>query len=221
MLYAEIRRQFTSATFVPLVVFSVALNAVSMFGTASGRLHAPGNVLDPTELTHALVALGFGASLVSLIYGAIFAARDIDTRFIIRQSYLAGGVWHLFAHKACICVVAGLVFGVLANVTSHGVSTILLAPRGASVDVRGDTPAILAGVVCSVAGYSLIGFAVGWLIRNTIAATITVVIYTLVVESLVIAWNPDLGRLLPSRAFDWDSSSFPHPRPGGRDCRAL
>ncbi len=48
--------------------------------------------------------------------------------------------------------------------------------------------------------YSVIGVAVGALVRNEIAAIVGVLVWMLVVEQIVVPTYPDLGRWLPGGA---------------------
>jgi ABC-2 type transport system permease protein len=64
----------------------------------------------------------------------------------------------------------------------------------------GDVALVLLGVLVGAPLYGVLGVGVGALVRNQVAAIVGALAWILVVENLVIALLPDVGRWLPGGA---------------------
>lgn len=103
--------------------------------------------------------------------------------------------------KMVVYAGVGLVFAVVASVATVALALPRLAAEGVDVSLTDpDLARVLIGVVISTAIYGLLGVAVGALIRNSIAAVIVALAWTFVVEGLLIAVLPEVGKWLPGGA---------------------
>jgi hypothetical protein len=73
---------------------------------------------------------------------------------------------------------------------------------------------VMLGVGLVLALYGPIGVAVGALVRNQIAAVVAALAWTFIVEQLVVALWPEVGRWLPGGAPARSSSSARWHDPG-------
>ena len=86
---------------------------------------------------------------------------------------------------------------------SLGVGHAILAARDVNVVVTGsDTLALLFGAIAASAFGAMLGVAVGTLIRNQVGAILAIVAYAFLVDAVLFAAVPSVGRFLPGKAGD-------------------
>lgn len=109
----------------------------------------------------------------------------------------------VLAAKLAAAVVAGAVFAVVCLILSLGAGLAILAARDVDlVPGPGDLLALAAGTVAAAVLSSLLGVAIGMLIRNQVGAIVAVVAYAFLVDATLFAAAPDIGRFLPGKAGD-------------------
>lgn len=177
-----------------------------------------------------------GADVMSLIGGfsvivammvGVVAALGITSEFAyntIRPTLAATPSRpKVFATKAVLSAVFGLVVGAVAVVAAFIVGSVLLSTRDASVSLSGDDGSLAAffgvPVLCSL--LALFGYGVGLIVRNSPAAVSLIILWPLLIESILagvlsIAGVDDPAKVLPyTSAF---ALVIPDPldAPGGR-----
>lgn len=218
MTRAELHRQLSSITFSSLLAAAVAMNVVAMLGTLSASFAVTAPHATAAEHTAQILGLAFGATLFSMIFGVLVATRDISSGFVVRQSFLGGGPVRHARTKALALLVPAVAFAVLAALTGIVVALVALPHYGVTADVTADGRLIVLGVLVAVTAATFFGYYLGWLVRGTIVALVLAVGWTLVAESLLIAWQPELGRFLPGGAEQMlllDTSVITDPLPVG------
>jgi ABC-2 type transport system permease protein len=84
---------------------------------------------------------------------------------------------------------------------SFGVGHTVLAVRHVESALTGtDTLVLVFGPIAASALTAVIGAAIGALVRNQVGAIVTLVVYALVIEGLIFAAVPSVGRYLPAAA---------------------
>ena len=109
----------------------------------------------------------------------------------------------VLAAKLVATAIAGGLFAVICLALSFGAGFAILSAR--SVDVAPTGARLLALAIGSVAAAALsamLGVAIGALIRNQVGAIVAVVAYAFLVDALVFAAVPSVGRYLPGKAGD-------------------
>src|SRR5689334_8260731 len=96
-----------------LLLTALVLNVLAAYGTSTGLdaagFAAPGG---SEKATAALVGLGFGASLFSMIFGTICVTRDFGNGSIGRSSFLSGGAVRLLSLRALALAIPAIAFAV-------------------------------------------------------------------------------------------------------------
>jgi ABC-2 type transport system permease protein len=109
----------------------------------------------------------------------------------------------VLAAKLVAAALAGIVYGALCVGLSVGVGLAVLVMRDVDIALTaGETIAIVVGTIAASVFAAMLGVAVGTLIRNQVGAIVAVVAYAFVINTLVFAALPGVGRYLPGKAGD-------------------
>ncbi|HEY3765744.1 MAG TPA: hypothetical protein VGL44_11360 [Gaiellales bacterium] len=103
--------------------------------------------------------------------------------------------------KVIASFAAGLVLAIVGEVLSVGVGSLILNERGISLVLgHHDYELLTLGTVVGTAIWGGIGVGVGMIVRNQVGAIIGILAWGFVVENLLFALVPSLGRLTPGQA---------------------
>jgi ABC-2 type transport system permease protein len=103
--------------------------------------------------------------------------------------------------KVAAALTAGMVFGVVGTGLAVGVGAAILAGRGIAVSLdSGDYALLVLGTVAGAALWGAIGVGIGAIVRNQVGAIIGLLAWGFVVENLLFALAPSVGRLTPGQA---------------------
>ena len=102
-------------------------------------------------------------------------------------------------------LVAGALIGVLIAVAASAITVAValpwLASEGVTVSLLSrDVGVVLLGATAATALYALVGVGLGAMLRNQTAAVVTALVWTTVVESILVVAAPQVGRWLPGGA---------------------
>lgn len=126
--------------------------------------------------------------------------------------------------KAVVIVATGLVIGAVVTVFSYAIGNAVLTSRGLDITLDGGTQTrALVGSTLLFALYGLIGLGVGAIIRAPAGAITFLVVWPILVENIISAFFPEVGRWLPftagiqliSTSETVDATEAMSPRAGG------
>jgi ABC-2 type transport system permease protein len=150
----------------------------------------------------ALATAGIGTSqlllavLGVLVYGQELRSGSIRVTYAVEPRR---GRVHLA--KAGVAGFAALLVGVVTVVPSFLVATAIFGLRGGDIGPSDHgVPAALAGAIVVGVGHSLIGVALGALLRQPAGPIVLVILWPQLVEGILVAAVPSVGRYLPFRA---------------------
>ena len=200
-LRSELLKLRTTRTAAILLLLAVALTALGI--VVEGLSTTLDNLArEDTQLTllgAGSSGAGFCATFVGLIavtsefrYGTIHPTLLFEPR---RRVVLAA--------KLAAAALAGSLFAVICLALSFGAGLAILSAR--NVDVAPTGGRLVALAIGSVAGAALgamLGVSVGALIRNQVGAIVAVVAYAFLVDAVLFAAVPSVGRYLPGKAGD-------------------
>ena len=106
----------------------------------------------------------------------------------------------LVAAKLVAVALAGAVFAVLSLVLAVVLAYPLVAVKGGDPVVDRQVLEVLAACLLVLVLYGPIGLGVGALVRNQVAAVVTTLAWMFVVEQLLVALLPEIGRWTPGGA---------------------
>ncbi len=128
-----------------------------------------------------------GTTLVSALIFGVVAILGITSEFshlTIRPTFAAlPDRWRALVAKPIVLVTISAVLTVLIVVLAWTFGSALAAGDQALAD--GDALASLVGVVCLSIGLTLLGYALGMIVRNTAAAICVLLLWPLIAEGLI------------------------------------
>lgn len=200
MIRAEVRRLLSGRTTLVLVGVAVLLNVLAVVGTAQGLELSGLSDAEARAAFARLCGLGFGASLFSMVLGALVVTRDFANRTIWRSAILARGPLRLLGMRAAALVLPSLLFVIGGAGAAVAVAVVSCSRAGLSVTFDAHTRAVLVGISVAIVLSTYLGYLVGWLVRRPLPAVIGLVAWTLFVEVAVIQVAAGVGKFLPGGA---------------------
>jgi ABC-2 type transport system permease protein len=197
---AELLKIRSTRTTIGLVLGMLAL--ILLFALLSGLLTKPSGLVD-VEDQRGLLGIGSLAGVFSALAGIMLMTSEY--RFgTIRPTFLfTPRRSKVLAAKLAAGLLAGLVFGVAGEGLGFAVGYVSLSARGIGYALdSGQTALLLVGTLAGVALWGAIGVGLGAILRNQVAAIIGLLAWGFVVENLLFAFVPSVGRFGPVHAGD-------------------
>ena len=88
----------------------------------------------------------------------------------------------------------------MASALTLAVALPWLGAEGTHVRLGADVVPVLVGVVAATTIYGTVGVGLGALVRNQVAAVVTALVWTSLLEGLAVVLLPDIGTWLPGGA---------------------
>ena len=193
---AELRKLATTRTFLITLVLAVGLAVISVVADAAVAGRNGTSALGTDASTYQMLKLGSVCCVAMLVLGIIASGGEYRYRTIIPAMLIAPRRGSLVAAKAVAVAVAGVV---LAGLTfGLGLATVVVELSAHGIHhLPSGIPRLFAGSVVAATLFGLIGVALGYLTRSTIAAVVGAVGWVLFVE-LAILHNlaPQLAKWL-------------------------
>ena len=201
LLRAELLKVRTTRLVFGLLAATVGLVALGVVGSilTAGDQGTPA-LETPQGVRNVFGNAGVGSVLV-LVMGILVVTGELRHGTITQTFLLTPRRPRVVAAKLAAMVVVGLAFGLVASAVNLAVALPWLAAEDVSLgDAAGDAATVLSAAVASVVLYGLIGVGVGALIRNQVAAVVAALVWSFVLEALVVALLPSVGKWLPQGA---------------------
>lgn len=195
---AELLKIRSTRTTLGLALGMVAI--ILLFVMLTAFLSAAGD-LTAKEQQRSLFSIGSFAGLFSALAGILLVTSEY--RFgTIRPTFLFTPRRSLvLAAKVAASLLAGIALAVIGEVLSVGVGEAILNGRGISIALHGkDFELLTLGTVAGTALWGGIGVGLGMIVRNQVGAIIGLLAWGFVVENLLFALVPSVGRLTPGQA---------------------
>lgn len=181
----------TTLAFVLLGVLATLLTA--------GLEGAPLQRDDPQLLARAVASASAG-NIIVLVLGILALTQEFRFGTATPSFLVTPRRSAVLAAKLLSTILIGLVFAVASLVFALAVSWLVIRIRGDALVFDSTVVEVMLGVGLVLALYGPIGVAVGALVRNQIAAVVAALAWTFLVEQLVVALWPEVGRWLPGGA---------------------
>ena len=201
LVRAELLKLRTVALPLWLLLTMLALCLLSVLATVltAGLEGAPLQRDDP-ELLARSVASASAGNVVLLVLGILAMTQEFRFGTATPSFLVTPRRGRVLAAKLAAIGLTGLAFAVVATAFALVTSVGLLAVRGDPVRWTGSVLEVVLGVGLVVLLYGPIGVAVGALVRNQIAAVVGALAWTFVVDQLLVALLPEVGRWTPGGA---------------------
>jgi ABC-2 type transport system permease protein len=184
-----------------LLVTTLLLVALSVAATVlTAGVEGNPLQLDDPELLARSVASASGGNVLLVVLGILMLTQEF--RFgTATPSFLTTPKRGLVVvAKLVAVVVAGAVFAVVSVLVALGLSLALIALRGDDAVFDAAVLQVLGASVLVLLLYGPIGIGVGALVRNQIAAVVAALAWMFVLEQLLVALLPEVGRWTPGGA---------------------
>jgi len=205
LLKSEFRKVITVRMTYILLLASVFLSLlyVVSYAVLAGYDFGAGQMLPPltAELSVRMVYSSVGSSyLVALVSGVLGFTSETRHR-TLSATYLATPQrGRVLAAKFFVQLIAGTAMGLVTAAIGTPVA-MALVNRGAHWEMpTADIWSIGYNTVGAYALWSVVGIAVGALIRNQIAATVGSLFWVMIVERIFLQLLPNYGKWLPGGA---------------------
>lgn len=227
LIRAEFKKiSSTRMTFV-LLASSIALTVtyVVMYALLAGYDNGTGQTLPPltVEMSVRMVYSSLGSAYVIVLIFGIVGFTSETRHKTLNFTYLAvphrGRV--IFA-KFVTHAVWGAIFAISNLAIGLPLAMWLVNSRPHFVIPNQDIINVSIGTVVAFMLYSILGIALGALIRNQIAAIVISLVWVMLVEAIFIAILPSVGKWMPAGAASsmlqaraLDGAKYLDPVPGG------
>ncbi len=201
LVRAELLKLRTVRLPVTLLLVTLALVTLSVCVTVltAGREGAPLRADDPQLFRFALAGASAGQVIV-LVLGILVLTQEFRFGTATPSFLVTPRRERVLVAKLLAVTAVGAGFAVVAALYDVALAVLLLRLRGLEISLEGPLLQTLTGAVLVTALYGPIGIAVGALVRNQVAAVVGALAYLFVVEQLLVALLPGVGRWLPGGA---------------------
>ncbi|MBC7372385.1 MAG: ABC transporter permease, partial [Frankiales bacterium] len=184
-----------------LLLTTLALVTLGVLATAltAGLEGAPLQRDDPALLARSVASAAVG-NVVVLVLGILTLTQEFRFGTATPSFLVTPRRSRVLVAKLIAIAVTGLGFALVSAALAVGLSAVLLPLRGGVVTWDRTVLEVLLGVVLLMVLYGPIGIAVGALVRNQIAAVVGSLAWIFVVEQLLVALLPAVGRWTPGGA---------------------
>lgn len=184
-----------------LLVTTLLLVLLGVLATVltAGLEGAPLSREDP-ELMARAVANASGGNIVVLILGILVLTQEFRFGTATSSFLVTPKRGRVLVAKLIAVAAVGLVFALLSALLAVAVSAVLIPFRDGVVNYDAQVFQVLLGAMLVMVLYGPIGIAVGALVKNQIAAVVGALAFTFIVEQLLIALRPEIGRWTPGGA---------------------
>jgi len=181
-------------TTLALVVLGVCVTVLT-----AGLEGAPLQRDDPALLARSVASASSG-SVVVLVLGVLTLTQEFRFGTATPSFLVTPRRSRVLVAKLIAIAVTGLGFALVSAALAVGLSAVLLPLRDGAVTWDRTVLEVLLGVVLVMVLYGPIGIAVGALVRNQIAAVVGSLAWIFIVEQLLVALLPEVGRWTPGGA---------------------
>jgi ABC-2 type transport system permease protein len=182
---AELRKLATTPAFIVTLAITVALSVISVVANAYNAGKNGTAPLGTDAATYQMLKLGPVVFVAMLVLGIIAAGAEYRHRTIIPAMLITPRRGALVAAKAIAIVIAGVVLsgltfglGLAAAVGELHAHSVHHLPSGIS--------GMFAGSVAAAVLFGLIGVALGYIIRSTVAAVVGAVGWVVFAEYAIL-----------------------------------
>ena len=201
LVHAELAKLRTTRTVYGVTAAMAAFAVLTVAANTTDRQGAPPLSADSLPpLVGAPAALLSGAAL---LLGILAMAGEFRHHTITQTFLVTPDRGRVVGAKLVAAALTGIALAVVTLAVTMAAAVAWLSAKGVAVSVvDADLGRVLLGTVLAAGLCGLVGVGVGALLRNQVAALVTVLVWALLVEGLLLdlLHAPSLARWLPSAA---------------------
>jgi ABC-2 type transport system permease protein len=195
---AELLKIRSTRTTIGLALGMIALTL--LFALLSGLLTKAPHLMS-TQDQLGLLSIGSLSGVFSALAGIMLITSEYRYGTIRPTFLFSPRRSRVLAAKLAAGLLAGLAFGVAGQALGFGIGVAILDARGIPyAPGTGATALLLGGPLAASALWGAIGVGLGAILRNQVGAIIALLAWGFVVENLLFAFVPGVGRFAPAHA---------------------
>lgn len=201
LIHAELLKLRTTRTLVWSLAATVAFVPITIALAIHGTGGADGPALDSGEGVRSVMAAGASGSLLMLVVGIMSMAGEFRHHTVTSTLLVTPDRTRIVAAKLAAVGLVAAVVAVLASLFTLAIALPWLSARDVDLGAHvADIAWPLVGAVAATVVSALVGVGLGALLRNQTAAVTVMLVWTLMVESVLVTALPEVGRWLPGGA---------------------
>jgi ABC-type transport system involved in multi-copper enzyme maturation permease subunit len=195
---AELLKIRSTRTTIGLLLGMVVL--ILLFTLLTGLLTSVPS-LSTTEDQRQFLGLADLAGVFSALAGVMLVASEYRYGTMRPTILFTPHRSRVLSAKVVAGVLAGIAFAVVAEAIGWALGYAIISGRGISFALNGgDSAQLVLGGLASVALWGAIGVGLAAVLRNQVAAVITLLAWGFVVDPLLFGLVPSVGRFMPTYA---------------------
>ncbi len=194
MLGSELRRWISSPLVWGIVVVSVLMSFLSVYGCVQPVMNSGQSAAEQLELSQLIATMGFGGALFSSILGIVIVTQDMQTGYLRYLTLRCNCFWYIAGIKMVVAMVLALPTAVLNLIAVHVASGALMRAGGMTYMQPQHIDRWAATYTLMYMVASCWGVALGFLLRNPIVTIAVQFVYQTLAEAQVISSFPKIGR---------------------------
>lgn len=202
LVAAEVLKLRTTLMVYSLLATTVAFTVLSVVASILTAGRAEGTFsLDTPEGVRNVLGSGWPSTTVVLVLGILAMAGEFRHGTITPTLLAAPRRGMVVAAKMLTFAVVGLVFSVVSSAVTLAVALPWLSAKDVDVSLfDGEVVLVVTGLLLGTALYGVLGVSVGSLLRNPALAVAVALLWSFVLEGLLVGLLPEVGRWLPGGA---------------------
>jgi ABC-2 type transport system permease protein len=199
-LRSELLKIRSTRTAIGLLLGMIAI--VLLFSLLSGLLTKTPNLVSPED-QRGLLSVGSLAGVFSALAGIMLVTSEYRHGTIRPTFLVTPRRSRVLIAKLIAGLLAGLAVGVVGEGLGFGIGYAALSGRGIHFALDGgQLTLLLLGTLAGTALWGAIGVGLGAIVRSQVGAIIGLLAWGFVVENLLFAFVPGVGRFAPVHAQD-------------------
>jgi ABC-2 type transport system permease protein len=195
---AELLKIRSTRTTIGIVLGMIAI--ILLFSLLSGLLTHASDLTD-REDQRGLLGVGSIAGVFSALAGIMLITSEYRHGTIRPTFLFTPQRSRVLLAKLAAGFFGGLLFGIIGEGLGFGIGYICLSARGIPFALDGGNVALLLlGTLAGAALWGGIGVGVGAIVRSQVAGIIGLLVWGFVIENLLFAFVPSVGRFGPVHA---------------------
>jgi hypothetical protein len=201
LIRAELLKLRTTRTFSWSVIAALAFVPVSI-ALAIAKVGTPsGTSLDSAEGFRNVIAAASSGGLLVLLIGIVLMAGEFRFNTVTSTFLITPDRRRVVGAKVAASSLVGLGIAVASSLLTIAIALPWLASRHVDLASHGsDIAIVLLGGIAATAIAGMVGVGVGALVTNQTLAVTATLIWSLLIEGMVVSFAPGLGRWLPGGA---------------------
>jgi ABC-type transport system involved in multi-copper enzyme maturation permease subunit len=197
---AELLKIRSTRTTIGLALGMIGL--VVLFALLSGLLTKAHHLMSSQDQV-GLLSVGSFSGVFSALAGIMLITSEYRYGTIRPTFLFSPRRSRVLVAKLAAGLLAGLALGVAGQALGSAIGIAILAARGIPyAPGTGTTALLLGGTLAASALWGAIGVGLGAILRNQVGAIIALLAWGFVVENLLFAFVPSVGRFAPVHAED-------------------